>query len=229
MADYGRYALLAAAALSAFVLFAAAWWTLSIRRAPRDLAAEMDDVAFVEWLMLYERSYTRSSEWSHRALAFCQITPIVIGFIIAIVSALKDDSWTILNVSLQRNIVIIALTGVSTVCVAILTRMGVAQLARTRELGRINCAALVTRARLYFSINHTPQESYAEKVRIKDEIYKIEHDQAALSGGIAIDTKQPVTGITPRPAAQPQPQDTPEAADAHLAEVGWKIGAAVRP
>src|SRR5215469_1482003 len=138
MVDYGRYALLSAAVFSVVVLVAAAWWILNLRRPPKDLAAEMDDVAFVEWLTLYERSYTKSSEWSRRALAFCQITPIIIGFIIAVVSALKDDSWTILNVPLQRNIVVIALTGVSTLCVAILTRMGVAQLARSRELGRIN-------------------------------------------------------------------------------------------
>jgi hypothetical protein len=137
--------------------------------------------AFISWLEEYERWYTSSSITLSRILIACRVVPLVLGFIVAIVSALPPGFGLFGYPSpIPRNIVVIALTGISAVCVALLTQLGVGELATARELGRIGTASLVTRARISLFSNASDDEKRKEMGKIKDEIFKLEYDQAAL-------------------------------------------------
>jgi hypothetical protein len=138
-----------------------------------------DNSEFIVWLELYQSWYSTSSNRCYIVLMVCRITPIFIGFVVAILEALGDDPFKNLSY-LNKSILVIMFTGISTVCVAVLTQLRVADLATARENGRISCASLVARAQLFFSRDPEASESYQEKVRIKDELFKIEFDQAAL-------------------------------------------------
>ncbi len=169
----------------------------------------LNDEAFVKWLEGYEHWYTKSSKRYHRTLYWFRPAPIVIGFFVAIVAAIDEKSaffpdW------MPKNIVIIILTGLASFCVAVLTQLGVIDLSRTREIGRINCAQLVVRAKHFLSVAQTPQAAYEEKAEFINEIFKIEHDQAALFAGIVRNVpsvQSPPVQTPPRqlPPATPGP------------------------
>jgi hypothetical protein len=152
-----------------------------------------DDASFLDWLRAYETWYTKASRGAHRVLSFCRITPIVIGFAVAVVAASQGETLPIYvsgyGFTIEKNIVIIILTGIVTLCVSILGQLRVADLARARETGRINTAALVARAQLFFSVDHSPDEALKEKNAIKDELFKLEHDQASLFASLAMPAK----------------------------------------
>ena len=145
-----------------------------------------DDASFLEWLRAYEIWYTKSSDHTHNVLSLCRITPIVTGFAVALVSAIANDEIYILALPIPKNIAVIVLTGIATLCVSILGQLRIADLARVREIGRINSASLVARAQLFFSVDHSPTEALAEKTAIKDRIFELEHDQASLFAALGI-------------------------------------------
>jgi hypothetical protein len=136
---------------------------------------------FISWLEEYENWYTRSSTSLSRILIACRVVPLVLGFIVAIIPALPPGFGIFGYPSpIPRNIVVIALTGISAVCVALLTQLGVGELASARERGRIGTASLVTRAKISLFSSASDKEKWAEMALIKDEIFKLEYDQADL-------------------------------------------------
>lgn len=142
---------------------------------------KMDDIGFIKWLGSYRDWYTQASGFCHNSLMVCRITPIFMGFLVAVVSALPDG---ISFIGIPKNIIVIILTGLSTLCVAVITQLGLVDLSRAREIGRIACARLLSNAQIFFSLEHTPQEIYEKKQAIHDEIFKIEMEQAALYAAI---------------------------------------------
>jgi hypothetical protein len=72
----------------------------------------------------------------------------IIGFFVAIISAVNFPEIKFGNFTLSNSLLVIVLTGVSTTCVSILGQLRIADLARAREVGRINCASLVAHARI---------------------------------------------------------------------------------
>jgi hypothetical protein len=169
----------------AIIIFAI---VLVARRYTRSRIIELpnleDNQAFIRWLMEYEDWYTTSAKRHHRTLYWFRPAPIVIGFLVAIVSAM-DNNLVLFKSYIPKNIIVISLTGLAALCVAVLTQLGVIDLSRTREIGRINCAALVARAQLFFSKTQTADDAYREKSAIVQEVFRIEHDQAALFSRIA--------------------------------------------
>ena len=49
---------------------------------------KMDDAGFIKWLASYRDWYTHAAGMCNKWLVFCRITPILVGFMVAIVSAL---------------------------------------------------------------------------------------------------------------------------------------------
>lgn len=72
----------------------------------------------------------------------CRIIPIFAGFTIAVLSTLREQGRTSLDE--YYNVTIILLSGLSTLSVAIMTQLGIAHLAKAREIGRIECAKLLS-------------------------------------------------------------------------------------
>jgi hypothetical protein len=150
----------------------------------RQCVESMDDEGFLRWLQEYEGWYTLASKRLNDWLFVTRITPLFIGFIVALISAAQESQLPI------KNYLVIGLTGISTLCVAVLTQLRLAELARAREIGRINLAQLVARTRLYFSMPRSPDEALSEKQKVQAEVFKIEHDQAALFASLT----EPPTG-----------------------------------
>jgi hypothetical protein len=151
----------------------------------RQSVENMDDDGFFRWLQDYEEWYTLASKRLNDWLIITRITPLFIGFIVALISAVSEVDLPL------KNYLVIGLTGISTLCVAVLTQLRLAELARAREIGRINCAQLVARARLYFTVERPPEETLSEKQKIQGELFKIEHDQAALVASVSESPNSP--------------------------------------
>ena len=157
-------------------------WTAN-RRAKGPLAGDPGTTSddFIKWLSGYESWYTRASWKTHRILEICRIAPIVIGFFVAIISSVNMPTVSFYYWQISTNLLVIILTGISTTCVSVLGQLRIADLARAREIGRINCARLVADARLkLFDEGKNPSDVQNEKLSIKDTLFRIEHDQAAL-------------------------------------------------
>ena len=147
---------------------------------------------FITWLTTYESWYTRSSDRLHRILVCCRVLPLILGFVVAIISALPPGFQVFgLTSPIPRNVVVIALTGITTLCVGVLTQLGVAELARARETGRIGVANLVAQAKLALprSEGNTPPRD--EMIKLKDALMKIEFDQAELFVASTVDRQPP--------------------------------------
>jgi hypothetical protein len=149
-----------------------------------EAAPEIDkNNGFVSWLQGYEHWFHKASFNNHLIFDICRVLPIFLGFCIAVISALPEEYWR--DSWASKNVLVVVLTGISTISMAVVTQLRIGDLARAREIGRINCAALVVQAQLFFSARHSVEEIYDEKQRIKKEIFKIEHDQAALFAAAA--------------------------------------------
>lgn len=181
MGGLGQWFLIAASVLAIIIIILVA--RRLINRQPSKIPEISDNDGFVDWLCDYEHWYNKSARRYHLTVYVARPAPIVLGFMVAIVSAMRDQ-WSFFDDFIPKNIIVITLTGLASLCVAILTQLGVIDLARYREIGRINCARLVARARLFFSIPHSPEEIYKEKDEIIKELFKIEHDQAALFASV---------------------------------------------
>jgi hypothetical protein len=112
----------------------------------------------------------------------CRIIPIFAGFTIAVLSALREQGQAPWDE--YYNVTIILLSGLSTLSVAIMTQLGIADLAKAREIGRIECARLLSQAQIFFSSNHPEEQIYQEKLLIHSEIFRVEHHQAELYASI---------------------------------------------
>jgi hypothetical protein len=173
----------------------AAYFRLSARlQASHHIQAEpdFDNEGFLNWLRDHEIWYQKASFRTHCIFDVARIAPVIIGFAIAVLSALPPP----LKAEPFNSLAVIILTGASTVCVSIISQLRVGDLARAREVGRINCAALVARARLFFSMKPSEEDAYKEKLAIKDQLFKLEHDQAALFAAAA--------SVEPRPTVDPK-------------------------
>ena len=183
-------------------IFGLIFLTSFLRRGP---VVEHDDLSdgpgFIKWLHTYEIWYAKSAGRISWVLYVCRITPIFIGFVVAIVSALDTGEFPPF---LPQKVVVIILTGLSTFCVALITQFSLPELAKAREFGRIACAGLVARARLFFSIDRQPAEALVAKIEIRDRIFQIEEEQAALfyalSGNAHRGTSVPPGQQPPHPA-----------------------------
>lgn len=134
---------------------------------------------FLRWVGEYEKWYTRSAWALNWTFFCCKTMPLVLGFLVAIISALPERFELIAGI--PRNIAVIALTGLSTLCVAVLTQLGVAERARAREIGRIGVAKLAAEARVALSgKKEIDEQTKAQLASITDRIFEIEFDQQAL-------------------------------------------------
>ena len=160
-------------AIAAFLLIG--YW---LKQPPATRTMNLNDENFVTWLQQYEIWYTKSSRRCNSVLVVCRITPIVLGFVIAVVSALKPGDYFFANY-ISQPILVIILTGTSSLAVAIITQLGLGDLAKTRENGRIACARLAARAQLMFaqSASDAVQD---EKNKILETLFQIEQQQADL-------------------------------------------------
>lgn len=134
---------------------------------------------FLRWVDEYEKWYTRSAWALNWTFFCCKTMPLVLGFLVAIISALPEGFEPFAGI--PRNILVIALTGLSTLCVAVLTQLGVAERARAREIGRIGVAKLAAESRVALSgKKEIDDQTKAQLVSITDRIFEIEFDQQAL-------------------------------------------------
>lgn len=140
-----------------------------------DVTTSMKDKLFVNWLRSYEAWYDVSAKNWNRVLIFCRVAPIIIGFMIAVVSAV--DPNIVIIPGLRNNLIVIILSGISTVCLTIITQFSVVDLAKAREIGRINCAKLVVEAMLSIEPENK-DELNRLKQKLAEEIFDIESVQA---------------------------------------------------
>jgi hypothetical protein len=146
---------------------------------------EMDKAGLIRWLGSYRDWYTTSAWLCDRISTLCRIVPIISGFAIALLSALREQEPPPWNEYVNYNVMIIALSGLSTLSVAIITQLGIAELAKAREIGRIECARLLSLAQILLSKHDSSEEDlYKAKLTIHQEIFRVEHDQAALYAAI---------------------------------------------
>jgi hypothetical protein len=118
---------------------------------------DLNDENFVKLLRDYETWYAKSSRRCTNTLVVCRITPLVMGFVVAVVSAANKDAWPLQNY-IDQSILVIILTGISSLAVAIVTQLGLGDLAKARENGRIASAHLVARTQLMFAKPTSPEK-----------------------------------------------------------------------
>jgi hypothetical protein len=167
-------------AIGAGVFVFARWWSTAMPEIT--LPGKMDEAGLIKWLGSYRDWYKKSAKRCERVTMACRIIPIIAGFTIAVLSALREQGRTPLDE--YYNVTIILLSGLSTLSVAIMTQLGIADLAKAREIGRIECAKLLSRAQIFHSSDHPLDKVYQEKLSIHAEIFRIEHHQAELYASI---------------------------------------------
>jgi hypothetical protein len=166
----------------AVLVVATVVWGMWRHRLPKYEDMEFEEVDdLLQWLADYEAWYERSSGLLHEILIVCRVLPIGLGFLVAIVSALDDKLFQAFII--PKNIVVIILTGLSTICVAIITQLGLADLARTREAGRIAFSDMRAKVKLLIaakggSSKTNPKALVEDFEKIAAEVFKIEREQA---------------------------------------------------
>jgi hypothetical protein len=143
-----------------------------LRRDTAEITKSVKGGDFIKWLTAYEVWYTISSRRLHDVLFLCRLTPIFIGFVVAIMATVEEASWPL------KSYFIIGFTGLSTLCTAVLTQLRISEIAAVREAGRIGFARLVLRARLSFPEEAEAESVLKEKQAIVEEAFKIESVQA---------------------------------------------------
>jgi hypothetical protein len=89
----------------------------------------------------------------------------------------KLEDWPL--TAIGQPVLTIILTGISSLAVAIVTQLGLGDLAKARENGRIGCGRLVARAQLMFA-QSASEAVQSEKHNIMDRLFQLEQQQADL-------------------------------------------------
>ena len=140
--------------------------------------------AFIEWLEGYERWYGRASKRAYGLVDYCKVTPLMLSFSVAVVSAMPDDQFE------NKNVLIIIITGFSALMVSLIDTLKLLELAAGREDGRITCAELVAKAKVAEANGAIVSESASDAKGNKNDAdiiasilaktFKLEREQAAM-------------------------------------------------
>lgn len=126
----------------AAALFAAGYF-FSCRKLIQDTVriSDLTDENFVKWLQAYEVWYTKSSRTCHDWSLVFRVLPVLLGFMVAFVSAWKNEH----PLGMEKNLLVMVLTGISTLCVSLLSQLRLSELAKARRRARRDLGGIMCR------------------------------------------------------------------------------------